>query len=217
MRFTDTLWQEIGPIYQAIIEHPFNMELANGTLHRQRFEFYIQQDALYLADFGRALAIVGSRSAIPERMLDLIRFAEGAVVVERALHEEYFKLFNIASPTTMQSPSCFAYTNFLIATTSHRSYEEGVAALLPCFWIYRAVGTHIYESSAASNPYQRWIDTYASEEFGRLVDRAIGIADETAGKTSEAARGLMKEAFVISSRLEWLFWDSAYRMETWKP
>jgi len=27
----------------------------------------------------------------------------------------------------------------------------------------------------------------------------------------------MTAAFVQSSRLEWMFWDSAYRMEQWMP
>jgi thiaminase/transcriptional activator TenA len=27
----------------------------------------------------------------------------------------------------------------------------------------------------------------------------------------------MEEAFVTSTRLEWMFWDSAYRMENWQP
>jgi thiaminase/transcriptional activator TenA len=217
MRFTDELWQEIQPVYQAIIEHPFNRELASGVLARERFLFYIQQDALYLADFGRALAIAGSRSATPERVLTFLEFAKGAVAVERALHLEYFKLFGVTSPTGTQSPACFAYTNYLIATAAHRSYEEGVAALLPCFWIYGAVGRHIYQSASAGNPYRKWIDTYASDEFAAIVDQAIDITEATARAASEMARGLMREAFVTSSRLEWMFWDSAYRMETWKP
>jgi len=217
MRFSATLWQQAAPIYQAIIEHPFNRDLADGSLPRERFEFYIQQDALYLVDFGRALAIVGSRLTNPARVLDFVRFSEGSVVFERALHEEYFQLFGIHEPTTEQSPACFAYTNYLIATAAHRSCEEGVAALLPCFWIYHKVGVHIYERAAPKNPYQRWIDLYAGEEFGRMVTKAIDITDELAGQTSSEGQAAMRAAFLTSSRLEWMFWDSAYRMERWQP
>jgi thiaminase/transcriptional activator TenA len=217
VKFTDMLWQQIRPIYQAIVEHPFNQELAQGILPQNKFAFYMQQDALYLVDFGRALAIMGSRSATPERMLDFVKFSEGAVVVERALHESYFTLFDISQPTGEQSPACFIYTNFLIATTTHKSYEEGMAALLPCFWIYRDVGQHIYKTTAANNPYQQWIDTYAGDEFSRSVDKAIEITDELAEQTTEARRSSMTEAFIKSSRLEWMFWDSAYRLESWPP
>lgn len=217
MTYTEQLWTKISPVYQAIIEHPFNQELAAGTLARDRFKFYIQQDALYLADFGRALAVMGSRADSPARTLDFLHFAQGAVAVERALHMEYFQLFDIGKPLTRQSPACFAYTNFMLATVAHRSYEEGMAALLPCFWIYREVGLHIHARATTNNPYQAWIDTYAGEDFSRSVDKAIDITEEIASAAATTSKARMEEAFILSSRLEWMFWDSAYRLESWQP
>lgn len=216
MTFTKSLWSEIAGIYRAIIEHPFNRELAQGSLPVEKFKFYIQQDALYLVDFSRALAIVGAKARLPERILNFLEFAKDGLVVERALHEDYFRRFEV-TPEVEQAPGCFAYTNYLVATASHRSFEEAVAALLPCFWIYREVGMHIVEQSVLENPYQLWVDTYAGEAFGASVQRAIDITDEVAGKATEEARTRMTEAFVLSSRLEWMFWDSAYWMEKWKP
>jgi len=216
MTFTKRLWVRIAGIYQAIIDHPFNRELAQGTLPVEKFKCYIQQDALYLVDFSRALAIVGAKSRLPGRILDFLEFAKDGLVVERALHEEYFRRFEV-TPEVEQAPGCFTYTNYLVATASHRSFEDAVAALLPCFWIYREVGMHIVGQSVPENPYQLWVDTYAGDEFAAAVRRAIDITDEVAGKVTEEARQRMTEAFVLSSRLEWMFWDSAYRMERWKP
>jgi thiaminase/transcriptional activator TenA len=217
MRFTETLWSSITDIYQAIIRHPFNEELAQGTLPREKFAFYMQQDALYLSDFARALATMAGRAPDEEALLQFVRFAEGVAVVERALHTSYFHEFGIETPTRQQSPSCFAYTNFLLATTASRSYEEGMAALLPCFWIYREVGHDIYKRAAPNNPYQKWIDTYAGQEFGEWVDRAIALTDRIADHASATQKERMRDAFVYSSRLEWMFWDSAYRLEAWLP
>jgi thiaminase (transcriptional activator TenA) len=214
--FTADLWGAAAPIYDAILRLPFNIELAAGTLDRDRFRFYIFQDSLYLADFARALAIVGARSGDVATMLDHLRFAEGAVMVERALHESYFEEFGVPEGLG-QSPTCAFYTNFLLATAAHRSLEEAVGALLPCFWIYREVGNAIHRRAAPDNPYRRWIDTYAGEEFAASVDRAIAITDEVAATAGEAARDAMRAAYVTSSRLEWMFWDSAYRMERWPP
>ena len=119
--------------YRAIIEHPFNRELGQGTLPVEKFKFYIQQDALYLVDFSRALAIVGAKARLPGWILDFLEFAKDGLVVERALHEEYF-LVLLVTPEVEQAPGCFTYTNYLVATASHRSFEEA-AALLPCFGI----------------------------------------------------------------------------------
>jgi len=45
--------------------------------------------------------------------------------------------------------------------------------------------------------------------------RAIEILDELAEAASPAVRAQMTEAFVNATRMEWMFWDSAYKMEKW--
>lgn len=216
MRFTDELWEAAAGVYDAILALPFNRELTAGTLDVDAFRFYIFQDSLYLADFGRALAIVGARSTSTDHMLSFVRFAQGAVVVERALHESYFVEFGVPADLD-RSPACSHYTNFLLATATVRSVEEAVAVLLPCFWIYREVGNHVAAHAVPGNRYQRWIDTYSGEEFSASVDEAIAITDEVAATAADHTRRAMRDAFVTSSRLEWMFWDSAHRRETWPP
>jgi thiaminase (transcriptional activator TenA) len=219
MGFTQTLWDDIAAIYGAILEHPFIRELANGSLARERFVFYMQQDSLYLQDFSRALAVVGARLPDVQESESYLGFASGALVVERALHESYFKDFG-AVPAQSKSPSCFTYTNYLLATAAHAPIEEALAALLPCFWIYREAGKEIVARASAglfTNPYARWIETYSGPDFSESVDRAIAVTEVAAGAASERERSLMRRAFEYSSRLEWRFWDSAYHLETWQP
>ena len=62
MKFSELFWQNVAPIYQQIIHHPFNMELAEGTLEEKRFLFYMEQDAYYLIHFSRALALIAGRA-----------------------------------------------------------------------------------------------------------------------------------------------------------
>ena len=54
MNFSESAWGAIEPIYKSILEHPFNQELTQGTLAKERFQFYMKQDSLYLVDFARA-------------------------------------------------------------------------------------------------------------------------------------------------------------------
>lgn len=216
MSFSKDAWQAAAPVYRQILEHPFNRELAAGTLEKSRFHFYLQQDSLYLVDFARALAIAAAKAHTPGYIVALLEFSQGAIVAERSLHQHYFDLFGI-QPAQGQAPGCFAYTNFLIASTTQKNFEEGLAALLPCFWIYREVGLHIHQCAAPDNPYQKWIDTYSGKEFREVVDRAIALTDRAADAVDAAGRQTMREAFVFSTRLEWVFWDSAYRQEAWPP
>ena len=58
MTFTQELWQSTRHLYDAILAHPFNTELAAGTLNSDRFTYYVQQDELYIKVYARALAQV---------------------------------------------------------------------------------------------------------------------------------------------------------------
>lgn len=214
MKFTDHLWKRIEPIYQEILEMPFIKELTEGTLPEETFLFYLKQDTLYLADFTRALSIAGVRSDDNPRMQSFLEFAVGAIAVERQLHEDYYEQHGTTMDAT-KSPSGFAYTHYLLSRATLGSYPELIGALLPCFWIYREVGMEIYNNASDDNPYQAWIDTYAGEEFNQSVERAIEITDEVAENETDQHLKQMEEAFVYSTVLEWMFWDSAYSRESW--
>jgi thiaminase (transcriptional activator TenA) len=95
MSFSKSAWKEIEPIYKSIIDHPFNQELSKGTLAKEKFQFYMKQDSLYLVDFARALAIAASRSTNPDDLVLLLDFSKGAIISEHGLHEFYFDFYRI--------------------------------------------------------------------------------------------------------------------------
>jgi len=218
MGFSEDVWQRIKPLYDSILALPFNQELAAGTLSRERFIFYMLQDALYLASFGRALAATAARAPDEDAMIQFAGSAQAAVVVERELHAGFFKTYGITpeqAAATEPSPTCAHYTHYLLALAHNAPYEVSVAALLPCFWIYWEVGPHLFNIARPDNPYQPWIDTYADEAFAEGVRKVIAISDRVGADATPAVRAQMSKAFVRASQLEWMFWDSAYRLEAW--
>jgi thiaminase/transcriptional activator TenA len=218
MSFAEEAWQRIVPLYGAILDLPFNRELAAGTLSRGRFTFYMLQDAHYLTYFARALAVTAARAPDPDALIQLAGSAREAVVVERALHEGFFRDFGITpeeAAATEPSPTCAHYTHYLVALAHNAPYEVSVAALLPCFWIYWEVGKHLLRVARPGNPYQAWIDTYADEGFADGVRKVIALSDRIAEGTTPVVRDQMHQAFRRAARLEWMFWDSAWRREAW--
>src|SRR3954463_11160682 len=96
MTFTDELWHSIEPIYAAILRHPFIAGLTDGSLPRKSFEFYAVQDALYLREFARSLAIAAARAPKDDCIVMLSDHAAGELRVERTLHEGFFREFDLA-------------------------------------------------------------------------------------------------------------------------
>jgi len=217
-RFSETAWSGISQLMDSIYALPFNRELAAGSLARERFLFYVEQDSLYLDAYSRVLSFAAARADDPEAMTVFSGAAKEAIEVEQALHAGFMADLGAtgeAMAAAEPSPSCAAYRNFLLASAAVGSYPELVAAILPCFWIYRDVGLHIAERASAENIYQRWIDTYSDEAFGEATRRVITITDAVHDRASERERAAMLAAFNRSAQYEWMFWDSAYRMEGW--
>lgn len=208
-------WQQIIPVYDDITAMPFITELSDGSLPVEKFRFYMAQDSGYLEHFGKALSLIAARAADTQDILAFIRFAEGAIVVEQALHQFYFTEFGVPERGPIE-PACHHYIHYLKSTAALEQVEIAMAAVLPCFWIYKEVGDHICSlNPAPDNPYRKWIDTYAGEAFGLLVQQAIAICDAAAERCTPAQRQAMTQAFITASRLEWAFWDGAYGLRRW--
>lgn len=209
----NTVIKNINPLLTAIKQLPFNVELAQGTLSKEKFNWYLMQDAIYLNDYTKALAMTAAKLTNHQHMQQFLQFAVDAIHAERELHARHIDQTVYVSIETM--PACFMYTNYLLRTAMMASVEEAVASLLPCFWIYREVGIHMQLNSQRDNPYQSWIDLYAGEQFDLSVQAAIAIMEELYITASESLKNKMMTAFMRSTQLEWLFWDHAYRQETW--
>ena len=207
-------WKASEPVYQNIINHPFNKELAKGTLDENKFRFYLSQDAIYIGEYSRALAALASKAPTHELVMEYIAFAKEGLEIERELHDHFMKIFQVekANESALSTES---YANFLLSNVAFRSYEEGLAALLPCFWIYNEVALHIYQSAHKENKFQKWIDTYSSAEFDETTERLKEITNQLAKEAKPGIRKSMKQLFVRSAQYEWFFWDSAYQLKFW--
>ncbi|MBK5721168.1 thiaminase II [Dysgonomonas sp. Marseille-P4677] len=213
MKWSEEAWNAAKPIYEKILQQPFINGLIDGSLEYDKFIFYIQQDALYLADYGKVLTAIASKLNDPEHISAFLHFAGESMLVEKALHATFLKG---QSKDNNMSPACLLYTSFLLKQLANAPVEVIVAAVLPCFWIYKEVGDYILAHQIkGENPYQTWIDAYGGDDFEKSVNMAISICDQLADKCTEEQRQAMTDAYVMCSKMEWLFWDSAFRLEKW--
>ena len=218
MRFSEEAWQRASALREAIHRLPFNTEPAAGSLAPDRFRWYILQDAIYLGEYARVLALAAAKAPDVRAVQWFGGAAVEAILVEQLLHGRYLAEFGVAPDAIAAaepSPDCLAYTSFLLATAHQQRWEVLVAAVLPCFWVYWDVASAITAKAAPQNLYRAWIDTYADPRFGEAVRRVIGIADEAAAAATLAQRAVMLAAFGRSTQYEYLFWDGAYQERGW--
>ncbi len=207
----DYFWGDTESIYKSIIQHPFNVELAEGALDEDKFRFYVSQDAIYIGEYSRALAGLATKAPDYDLLLEFVAFAKEGLEIERELHSYFMKAFDVkkAGQTAIATE---AYANFLLSSVAYKSYEEALAALLPCFWLYNKVAVYIHQNASENNKYQKWIDTYSGAEFDKTTERLKEITENLAQGSTRKTVELMKQQFLRSSLYEWYFWDNAYKM-----
>lgn len=204
-------WKASEPIFEAIKKLPFITELADGTLPAETFRRYIEQDNLYITQYSRVLAHIASRLGDIDEMDSFLKFAGDGVATEKDLHSMY-----VTGGTTEMSPACLFYTS-LLKSQALEPVEVEAAAVLPCFWIYLATGKYILSTARMEgNPYAEWIKAYSNEEFDKATDLAIAICDRLAASSTPEMRARMTDIYVKCSRLEWLFWQTAYEPRPWE-
>jgi len=212
------LWADMAPVHAAIMEHPFVTGLTDGTLPEDAFARYVVQDALYLRDYARALALCGARAADMDTLRMFCLHAAEAVEAERELHRRLLGDLGI-DPRRMEraepSPTCIGYTGFLLGACALGERHEAVAAVLPCYWIYWEVGRALVRRGSPDPRYAAWIELYGGEDFAGAATAAIAACDAALdGLPAEALDSARRHA-LTAARYEWLFWNAAWVDERW--
>lgn len=223
--FSDQLWAAGEAVHCEILAHPFLRGLTDGSLPRAAFRHFVVQDSHYLRDYARALAVCAAKAPTEEDVRAFASDAVGALAAEQEMHADFMAELGPApaepGPGGASSdadgvlPTTRAYTSYLLATVYSGSFAEGLAAVLPCYWIYARVGAELLAKSSPDPLYARWIASYADEEFQSVVRRVLRLADRLGEGLSEAERRRAAEHFAVTARYEWMFWDAAWRGETW--
>src|SRR5699024_7982468 len=88
-RWTRALWKRGSRTIRAIADSAFVRALIDGSLPEASFAFYLNQDALYLARYSRALAAVAASSSDQEAQVFWAGGATNCLTVESELHRAW--------------------------------------------------------------------------------------------------------------------------------
>jgi thiaminase/transcriptional activator TenA len=216
--FSAELWETIAPTFGAIVSHPFLTSAVDGTLPPERFVYFVGQDRLYLRAFARALSFTAGHAEAPADAALLTGSVATAIAVEEGMHVELLQGFGV-DPEEMESPllspSGELYRQTILAHSARGPFAEALASVLACFWIYAEVGKELIAKGSPDPRYQRWISTYGDPQFTEKVEEVLVIVDRIGEEASEAERARVQAIFAQGCRLEWMFWDAAWREETW--
>lgn len=212
----DEWWRSVTAIRRDIDELSFIRGLADGSLDRRDFLFYLAQDALYLREYARVLAEAARLAPTAAEQAFWADSAKGCIAGELELHASWLTPeTGITAETFDAEPSAVttAYLDHLRAAAFSGEYATLIAAVLPCFWLYADLGERLHAGEFGAraldprHPYASWLQTYADPEFAEANERAIGFVTAVAAASDEQLRRRMQRAFIGAAEHERAFFD----------
>jgi thiaminase/transcriptional activator TenA len=216
-------WDVAAPLIAVTEKHPFLVAMVDGSLDMDSFQYYVVQDALYLHDFAYALRRLGDNDGISRQDSERLHaFAKGAEEAELSLHNSFFKEWNISDDGVEQMPHSLLYTSYMKQVVATRPHAEGLAVLLPCFWVYMHVGQcmlklrqELGDSVQRPPQFDAWIDMYGGEDFEHEVKDYIAMNNKACQSADVETLKNMEKHFLTCCKLEHMFWDQAQEQMQW--
>lgn len=220
LALSDELRRTTQPIRAAQQAHPFVRALGTGELSADRFRFYVLQDGLFLLEYAKLFAAAARRAMTIETLEELLRRQAETLAAEHALHRDYARLWRMSEAEllkTTAAPTTYAYARHVLHVGEIGTLAEIVAAALPRVWGYSETARALLAGRPprSDHPFGAWLTWYASPEYAAVGDWLRGKLDDWAPEIGMEERRRIETHFLMSARYEWLFWEMAWRQETW--
>ena len=218
MLFTELAREKSSLFWEKSFAHPFIQELVTGQLAPEVFRYYLLQDRYYLEHFSKLYLYIAEKTDDIEVQAHLKANAEELKKGEMAVREAFFKELGISEQEILETkvaPTAYHYVSHMYRQLIEGTAKTAFAGMLPCAWLYHEIGLRLVKVGSTNDLYQRWIETYASEEAGKQVAKECALINRLYEESDEEEQAKMLEAFVISSKMEYDFWEMAIKLEKW--
>ena len=201
-------------------KHDFVNKLSNDTLKEEKFLHYLTQDYLFLIQFSKAWALAILKSDNLEEMKIAASTVNDLINFEMELHISLCANYGISKSdleNADEENQNIAYTRYVLELGYSGDLLDLLSSLAPCVLGYGEIGINYKNSNPKTNMYQKWIQTYSSNEYqevcknvANLIDKAfiLRLGDDFAGTYKWQK---VNKIFNKSTLLEIDFWNMAMK------
>lgn len=213
----DCLLESTKEIWAEYNKHPFVKGIEDGTLHKEKFRYYMIQDYLYLEDYAKTFAI-GVAKAKSLEIANL--FAKYIVVMngELDIHSGYMGKLEIKQDELVsraRSLDSLSYTSYMLRIAYDEGETEILTAILSCAYSYEIIVKNIVKNNpkAVEHPfYGDWVKGYVSESYSDDNLVLINTLNRLTENYSQQQKNHLIDIFVACSRYELAFWEMSWNM-----
>ncbi len=215
----DSLRDDCKTIWHELHTNPFVAEMAAGTLPERKFAFYIGQNIIFLKELARAMAIGAAKAEDEQTMKDFAAIVNDILETElpknRELLAEVQQMVPGASEEVTMQPGTLAYTRHMLTVAYEGRPADIMASLTPCAWSYGEIGKERLPEAPDHPVYRDWIEFFGGRDYWDILENVKAKLEGLCEGMGERDLARIHDIFRTSSRLEQVFWDSAYNETTW--
>lgn len=208
---------KVKPHWESYVHHEFVKQIAQGTLKREKFQFFIEQDYAYLLDYARVHCVAGSKApSLDDVEKELV--IVGSVRKEMAQHEMRLKQeFGVVSDSyfdeIQRSPALKAYSRYFNDVAKRGNWQELVSSLSPCLMGYGHALLNFRDQIEVEEGtvYREWCDTYLAEWYHDAMREGESLLDQIARTYPADQLETLVAIYADVCALETEFWTSALR------
>lgn len=211
--FSTQLLAEAQPIWAAMVQHSFVQAVAAGTLDPAKFDFWVQQDHYFVVQTRRLWAYAAARAPEQEIAQTLLQ-AAASLEPELQLFRDYAQARGL-SLDVIPAPVCQGYSSFAMRVAAFGDFLELFSVIYGAEKAYFDTWSAVKQQTSPESAYARWISNWTSPAFADFVAWLGKTLDRLAAGQPEPALARARNVFLTTARFEYLFWEMAYRQESW--
>ncbi len=212
--FSKTLLDRHAALWKQMLDHPFLQRARDGELDDETFHTWLRQDYLFVEaaiPFVGALIAKAPQPGIRSALAPI----PTALEEELQLFRERADVLDVSVDDVEPGFTNDAYVQFLLASGARESFPAA-------FTVYWAAEKAYHESWKvvepvidADHPWRPFVENWAGDEFGELVDFLEGEVNRMAADAGSEQRDRMEEMFEKTTRYEIAFWEMALVGPKW--
>jgi thiaminase (transcriptional activator TenA) len=162
-------------------KHDFINLLISDSLKEKCFLNYLIQDYLFLIQFSKAWSLAVLKSDTLDEMKISANTVNDLINFEMELHIKLCGSYNISKndlKNANEENENIAYTRYVLELGYSGDLLDLLSALAPCVLGYGEIGINGKNLKLNTPMYQKWIDTYASDEYQDVCKNVANLIDQ---------------------------------------
>ena len=221
MPLVEELRTKYEPHWEAMVTHPFVLEMGDGSLDIAKFRNYFRQDYVFCADLVKLTSIAIAKAAPDYEAGKMLNgFLSNFLSAENDLFLNGFQELGVTAEeyrTTEANPATQGFGDFMVRTALEGDIDDLIALFYVTEGTYLDWATRLINSGVEPNHpvYQGWIDIHSPAVLGDVVDWFTVRLNDAGERANATKAANLERIFRTTLRYEYLFWEASYHGSNW--